>query len=260
MTDTIRLVRQLDDDGCIVASLAMVTGCTYLDIKHEIPEFEQREGLNFRHVDDFLHRHGYAWQTIFAHMPPGNTKRDPWPPAPWADVHLAEVEMPSGNYHSVVMLADGRVLDPLTEAPRRLSDYPKVASVRAVYRAMPIIPRRKGIYIGAPACFALEEELRHVCEAFGVHACYIVGSVLECADWRDVDVRLILDDEEFAKVFPDAGDHWEHDARWLLLTVAISERLSKRTGLPVDFQFQPRTHANARHAKARSAAGMRIRG
>jgi hypothetical protein len=40
--------------------------------------------------------------------------------------------------------------------------------------------------------------------------------------------------------------------------VAISERLSKVTGLPVDFQFQPMTFANERHNKPRQALGMRV--
>lgn len=125
-------------------------------------------------------------------------------------------------------------------------------------------PRVKSIYIGAPACFALEEECRHLWDAFCSHrdgwggGIYVVGSCLQRADYRDVDVRLILDDGEFAKLFPDAGDHWEHDARWLCLTVAISERLSRRTGLPIDFQFQPQSHANERHKGARSAVGIRL--
>ena len=126
-------------------------------------------------------------------------------------------------------------------------------------------PRVKGIYIGAPACFALEEAIRHVAEAFDAFGdgdeyagIYVVGSCLQRQDWRDVDVRLIMSDAMFARTFPDAGDHWEHDARWLLLTVAISERLSRLTGLPIDFQFQPQTHANERHKGPRNAIGMRI--
>jgi hypothetical protein len=125
--------------------------------------------------------------------------------------------------------------------------------------------RRKAVHIGAPACFALEEAIRPVCEAFGAYqgergfaGCYVVGSCLERADWRDVDVRFILDDEQFAALFPNAGQYWEHDARWLVLTVAISERLSKLTGLPIDFQFQPQTHANERHKGHRNAIGIRI--
>lgn len=125
---------------------------------------------------------------------------------------------------------------------------------------------KKAIYIGAPACFRLEEAIRPVCEAFGVWsgaglgACYAVGSALVRKDWRDVDVRLMMPDEVFAREFPNAGDNWEHDTRWLLLTIAISEYLSTRTGLPIDFQFQPQTAANARHTGIRSAIGFRISG
>lgn len=128
----------------------------------------------------------------------------------------------------------------------------------------PLRERSKGVYIGAPACFALEEAIRPVCEAFGgayqgVGGCYVVGSALERQDWRDVDIRLMLDDAAFAVEFPDALDgHWENDTRWLLLTVAISEYLAKRTGLPIDFQFQPQTHANARHKGRRNAIGIRF--
>jgi hypothetical protein len=126
--------------------------------------------------------------------------------------------------------------------------------------------KTKGVYIGAPACFALEEAIRSVCDAFGVYkgrgvrGCYVVGSSLERADWRDVDVRMMLDDASFAAEFPEAVDGcWEHDTRWLVLTIAISEYLSKRTGLPIDFQFQPMSHANQRHHGRRNAIGLRIR-
>lgn len=118
--------------------------------------------------------------------------------------------------------------------------------------------RRKGIYTGAPACFALELAMQQLNAAFGVHASYEVGSVLEREDWRDVDVRMILDDEAFAALFPDAGDRWENDPRWLIMTVALSGWLRQQTGLPVDFQFQPRTHANDRHKGPRSACGLRF--
>lgn len=118
--------------------------------------------------------------------------------------------------------------------------------------------RKKASYIGAPAVFALEQCCQQINDAFGDYGCYLVGSSLERSDWRDVDVRFIMQDEEFAKLFPDAGQHWEHDARWLLLNVSISERLSKVTGLPIDFQIQPQTHANERHKGLRSALGLKI--
>lgn len=118
--------------------------------------------------------------------------------------------------------------------------------------------RAKAIYIGAPACFALELECRHICDAFDGYGCYIVGSCLERPDWRDVDVRFIMSDDAFKSLFPSAGRHWEHDSRWLLITTSISQRLSNVTGLPIDFQIQPQTHANERYQGRRSAIGFRI--
>jgi hypothetical protein len=119
--------------------------------------------------------------------------------------------------------------------------------------------RKKGVYTGAPACFALDLACRQINEAFGDFGCYLVGSALERPDWRDIDVRFIMPDEQFAQTFPDVVSHcWEQDARWLLLTVSISAWLSKLSGLPVDFQVQPQTHANEKHKGQRSALGLKI--
>lgn len=127
----------------------------------------------------------------------------------------------------------------------------------------PNAPRIKGVYIGAPACFALDLECQHIWQAFcrDTGGVYVVGSCLQRSDWRDVDVRCIIDDEAFYKLFPGAAeDHWEFDSRWLVMTVSISEFLSKRTGLPIDFQFQPRLHANSRHHGMRHPTGIRLAG
>ena len=117
---------------------------------------------------------------------------------------------------------------------------------------------RKVCYVGAPKIFALELACQQICEAFNGYGCYLVGSALERPDWRDVDIRFIMSDVEFATLFPTAGSHWEHNPLWLLLTVSISEWMAKQTGLPIDFQFQPQTHANQRHAKPRNSMGLKI--
>lgn len=128
--------------------------------------------------------------------------------------------------------------------------------------------REKVSYIGAPACFALEQACKHLSDAFCEQSnvdhigVYVVGSCLERPDWRDVDVRMIMDDASFARLFPGAqmigGAVWEFDPRWCLLTVAVSQWLSKATGLPIDFQFQPMTFANERHKGRRHAVGLRF--
>lgn len=83
--------------------------------------------------------------------------------------------------------------------------------------------------------------------AFGTHP-YLVGSAGEFAAYRDVDVRLILDDKEFDTLCPTRD-------RWELLSLALGDYLRKRTGLPVDFQIQRQTEANERHRKPRNPLG-----
>lgn len=83
--------------------------------------------------------------------------------------------------------------------------------------------------------------LNHACkplvEAFCHHP-YLVGSSSERPDFRDVDVRLMLPDGEFDSLFADRTSFWS------LFCWAISEWLTKQTGLPVDFQVQRMTEAN----------------
>lgn len=118
----------------------------------------------------------------------------------------------------------------------------------------------KACYVGAPAIFKLEQCCQMLNDAFGGFGCYLVGSSLERPNWRDVDVRMILGDDEFAALFPEAhGISWEFDARWLVLNIAIATWLREATGLPVDFQIQQQTAANEFHKGARSALGLRIR-
>lgn len=134
-----------------------------------------------------------------------------------------------------------------------------IGSIRTVSDEPAAPKRQKASHVGAPAIFALELECKHLSMAFG-RGCYLVGSAQDRADWRDVDVRLIMPDDEFYALFPDVprtqSGLWEFDHRWLLMTIAISERLSRITQLPVDFQFQPQTHANKMHKGPRSAMGM----
>lgn len=118
----------------------------------------------------------------------------------------------------------------------------------------------KGVYVGAPACFALELACQPVNRAFGGFGCFLVGSALTRPDWRDVDIRYIMQDDEFEAEFPSvnlAAVNWEFDAKWILLSTGISAYLKHASGLPIDFQFQPQTHANKHHkGKPRNALGL----
>lgn len=75
---------------------------------------------------------------------------------------------------------------------------------------------------------------------------YLVGSA-EKGDTpgrRDVDVRLMLDEEEFKEVCPTLD-------RWELWCLVIGFYLRAKTGLPIDFQIQLVEIANRRYPKER---------
>lgn len=97
----------------------------------------------------------------------------------------------------------------------------------------------------------LDAACRLIVHAFGPP--YLVGSagIGGNATWRDVDVRLILDDAEFDAIFGTNRQRWE------LLSLAIGDYLRQRTGLPIDMQIQRQTEANEIHPdKPRNPLGM----
>jgi hypothetical protein len=108
-------------------------------------------------------------------------------------------------------------------------------------------PAPPKIGIGSPACLLLDTFGQWVLDAFG-HVAYHVGSSARGKTWRDVDVRLILPDDEFAALFPGYARAHGNDARWSLLCAALSGEARRMTHLPVDFQFQPVSHSTARYS------------
>ena len=96
---------------------------------------------------------------------------------------------------------------------------------------------RKGCYLSTLELHELDEACVPFLAAFGEHP-YLVGSASQRPDFRDVDVRLILPDEEFDAIFA------ERKGLWALLSRLGSAHLRAKTGLPVDFQIQRRSEAN----------------
>lgn len=118
-------------------------------------------------------------------------------------------------------------------------------------------------YLPVPQKFNLAAACSFIVQAFPRGGVYLVGSSLEKRDYRDVDVRVILDDDEFDRMFPTlvaVGDQRptpQLDATWSLLCAAISLWLQQHSGLPVDFQIQRQTQANAEYPDGkRSALGL----
>ena len=116
--------------------------------------------------------------------------------------------------------------------------------------------KQRANWLPAPAYCNLNAACAIINSAFrGGFGCYLVGSSLERRDHRDVDVRYIMGDEEFDRLFPCGGDR-VHDALWSLMCLSISLWLSQQSGLPVDFQIQRQSNANAKHKGRRSALGV----
>jgi hypothetical protein len=104
--------------------------------------------------------------------------------------------------------------------------------------------------------FNLNSACLAIVAALGPHV-YLVGSSLERRDYRDVDVRCILPDEDFDRLFPDARGYM-YNGLWSVMCSSISLWLSQHSGLPVDFQIQRRTQANELEPGARLALGLFI--
>jgi hypothetical protein len=106
-----------------------------------------------------------------------------------------------------------------------------------------------------PAAMYLEEFGSQVWSAFG-HPPYLVGSALRGRDWSDVDVRLILPDDEHAALGVGGPTDLCRNGKWAALCMAFSALGERMTGLPIDFQIQQRTDANARFPGPRFALGL----
>jgi hypothetical protein len=105
-------------------------------------------------------------------------------------------------------------------------------------------------YLTVAQNFALEAACAVLNDA-GFDA-YLVGSCMERATYRDVDIRCILSDDEFDQRFKGQR------VRLRLLNAALSEWISARTGLPIDFQFQPMTEAQKYKGRPRNPMGILI--
>ena len=117
-------------------------------------------------------------------------------------------------------------------------------------------------YLHKDAAFRLTLAAQTIVQAYpeslGV---FVVGSVLERSDFRDVDVRCILEDADFDRHFP--GVHARNETRepwhprFTLLCFSISAWLRQMTDLPIDFQFQRMTQANQKYeGKRRNSIGQ----
>lgn len=133
----VKVVIQPEPSGCGLAALATVAGLTYEDVRSliHIDRDFTKEGTFESELQSLFDRLGFAWQFRTAFEARLGTKRAQWPCAPWAPIHLSFVKNLSNNaYHFVVMLKDGRVIDPWWGVVQGLHRYPEVLSIYGMYR------------------------------------------------------------------------------------------------------------------------------
>jgi hypothetical protein len=133
---TVRYRRTLIKNGCVIGCLAMVTGESFHAVKRGMLEYWQEEGqflgVSDEAFDEYLAQRGYATQYLRHEYTPKQMLRTPWPPAPWAPIHVCDV-FDEGR-HAVVMLEDGRVLDPNDRKRSTLAQYHRVFAVCGIWR------------------------------------------------------------------------------------------------------------------------------
>ena len=111
-------------------------------------------------------------------------------------------------------------------------------------------------YVPAPHFYNLNQACHLINKAFASYGfgTYLVGSSCERRDYRDVDVRYIMDDASYDRMFR-SQDGW-YNSLWSLMCTSISLWLSKQSDLPIDFQIQRQTQANEKHSGQRQALGI----
>lgn len=97
------------------------------------------------------------------------------------------------------------------------------------------------VRVGQPGNLRLFSWAQQLDWAFGVSP-LLVGSATLRKDWRDVDVRVVLPDEQYSQ-WVGGADYLE--PRRQTMCVAYSIWGQQYTGLPIDFQFQTETEATA---------------
>ena len=98
----------------------------------------------------------------------------------------------------------------------------------------------------------LDRACSPLAEAFGV-CTYLVGTAAFCENFRDVDVRTMLDDEDFDRRFGGK----DGDVFWSVFCYSVGKLLREQTGMNIDYQVQRCTQANENHNGTRDPIGVR---
>lgn len=146
--------------------------------------------------------------------------------------------------------------------PGLCTDCAREAAPNSPVAAVPEKPTvRSASYLSPPDFHRLDWACVPVRRAFGTPP-YLVGSCLTRPDFRDIDLRLILDDEVVEHMFGVRGEHFQGDAGRvrLLLNIALSDLITKAASppAPIDFQIQSMSEANGEYGgQMRNPMGVR---
>jgi len=111
--------------------------------------------------------------------------------------------------------------------------------------------------VGQPQQMLLNQFGDLIADAFGTYNVYHVGSSMgdNKKDWRDVDVRVMLTDEQWKSYgFLEPKDN-HYDPKWRSMCIVFSHYGRHLTGLPIYFQIQKIKEANEEFKGGRSHMG-----
>ncbi|MFF2388939.1 hypothetical protein [Agromyces sp. NPDC058104] len=102
--------------------------------------------------------------------------------------------------------------------------------------------------------FLLDLACGPIVDAFGGlgYGAFLVGTAATRGEYRDVDVRVILEDDRYDALLAATSPEM-----MAFLGLAIGQYLASVTELPIDFQIQRFTEANAKHDGSRNPLGVR---
>lgn len=104
-----------------------------------------------------------------------------------------------------------------------------------------------------PATLYMQEFGQLVEDVFGSAPYHVGSSLASKTNFRDVDVRVILDDVEYKRWRLGDPSYPQQNRKWRSLVKAYSLLGQVMTGLPIDFQIQQQTEANKLFKGSRSA-------
>ncbi len=98
--------------------------------------------------------------------------------------------------------------------------------------------------VGMPGALKLDEFGSHVMSAFDAVPYHVGSSMKNKSGWRDVDVRVLLEDEKYDAMNLGHPGRQHRNEKWVALCLAFSALGKEMTGLPIDFQIQRMSEAN----------------